>query len=113
MKVFLLVIFTLLSFQKTFSQAIQWQNTIGGSSSDNGWSILQTQDGGYIVGGTSHSIISGDKTENSNGMSDYWIIKTDSAGNIQWQNTIGGDERDFLCSMHQSADGGYIIGGYS
>ncbi|MBK7853610.1 MAG: hypothetical protein IPJ79_00670 [Bacteroidetes bacterium] len=42
------------------------------------------------MGGFSDSNISGDKTENSNGVEDYWIIKTDAAGNIQWQNTIEG-----------------------
>jgi len=95
------------------SGIIQWQNTIGGSGFDALTSIKQTMDGGYILGGSSESNISGDKTENSNGYADYWIVKTDSSGNIQWQNTIGGDLTDFLFSTQQTADGGYILGGYS
>ncbi|MEO5572206.1 MAG: hypothetical protein ABIT08_12530 [Bacteroidia bacterium] len=92
---------------------IQWENTIGGNGWDWPYSIQQTTDGGYILGGFSDSNISGDKTENSNGGYDYWIVKTDSAGNIQWQNTIGGSGYDFLYSIQQTTDGGYILGGFS
>src|SRR6185295_12992967 len=92
---------------------IQWQNTIGGSSIDDLHSIQQTTDGGYILGGLSGSNISGDKTENSIGAGDYWIVKTDVSGNIQWQNTIGGSNNDLLYSMQQTADGGYFLGGWS
>jgi hypothetical protein len=54
-------------------------------------SIQQTSDGWlFILGGYSASGISGDKTENCLGGYDYWIVKVDSQGNIQWQNTIGG-----------------------
>jgi len=93
---------------------IQWQNTIGGIDNDGGpMDIHQTVDGGYIVGGNSYSNISGDKTENSLGSLDYWIVKTDVSGNIQWQNTIGGDTSDVFSSLQQTADGGYILAGYS
>lgn len=92
---------------------IQWQNTIGGNNADNLYSIKQTADGGYILGGWSNSDISGDKTENSNGGWDYWIVKTDATGNIQWQNTIGGSGSDELYCIQQTADGGYILGGNS
>ena len=97
----------------SFAQSIQWQNTIGGSGSDKILSILQTNDGGYMLGGHSESNISGDKTENSNGVNDCWIVKTDSIGNIMWQNTIGGNNGDYLRSIKQTADGGYIFGGDS
>jgi len=92
---------------------IQWQNTIGGNSFDVFSSILQTADGGYIIGGYSGSDISGDKIENCWGVFDYWVVKTDSIGNIQWQNTIGGGSRDLLKSIDQTADGGYILAGMS
>ena len=92
---------------------IVWQNTIGGNKLDELNSIQQTVDGGYILGGQSASGISGDKTKPSQGNSDYWVIKLDSAGNIVWQNTIGGDNRDELNSIQQTADGGFILGGSS
>ncbi|MFI5219319.1 MAG: hypothetical protein ACHQNT_07495, partial [Bacteroidia bacterium] len=92
---------------------IQWQNTIGGNNTDKLYSIRQTADGGYICGGYSRSNISGDKTENSNGDYDYWIVKTDASGNIQWQNSIGGNDDEELYSIQQTSDGGYILGGNS
>jgi hypothetical protein len=92
---------------------IQWQKTIGGSGVDRLNSIRQTTDDGYILGGYSDSNISGDKSENSRGGMDYWIVKTDSTGNIQWQRTYGGSEHDWLSSMQQTSDGGYILGGFS
>ena len=95
------------------AQVIEWQNTIGGSLGDDLRSISQTSDAGYILGGYSRSNISGDKTENSNGGYDYWIVKTDSLGIVQWENTIGGSGDDYLVSVTQSSDGGYILGGYS
>lgn len=92
---------------------IQWQNTIGGSSDDLLFSINQTSDFGYILGGVSSSDSSGDKTENSLGWDDYWIVKIDSLGIVQWDNTIGGDDKDWLYSIKQTFDGGYILGGES
>jgi len=95
-----------------FSQdpAIIWQNTIGGSDGDFSTVFEATSDGGYILGGYSSSNISGDKTENSNGALDIWIVKIDGSGNIMWQNTIGGAGDDFLISLEQTSDGGYIVG---
>ncbi|MBL7914951.1 MAG: T9SS type A sorting domain-containing protein [Bacteroidia bacterium] len=109
-----LILFTcvLLPFL-SLAQEIQWQNTIGGSDEDMLGEIVQTSDGGYIMGGLSYSNISGDKTENSIGSADYWIVKTDSLGVIQWQNTIGGSNYDRLYSLQQTSDGGFILGGGS
>ncbi|MBK8413277.1 MAG: T9SS type A sorting domain-containing protein [Bacteroidetes bacterium] len=95
------------------SGIIQWQNTIGGSSVDQLFSAQQTFDGGYIMGGSSISNLSGDKTENSNGSFDYWMVKTDASGNIQWQNSIGGSDNDALYSLKQTTDGGFIMAGFS
>ncbi|MFT5071880.1 MAG: hypothetical protein ACI8V8_001851, partial [Chitinophagales bacterium] len=88
-----LVFFILsLGFLQIQAQAptIEWQNTIGGSSGDYLYSINQTSDGGYILGGRSSSGLSGDKTEGSQGNDDYWVVKLNSLGVIEWQNTIGG-----------------------
>ncbi|MFT4599890.1 MAG: hypothetical protein ACI857_000057 [Arenicella sp.] len=112
-------IFSLLAFSfltsVSFSQAplIEWQNTIGGSGTDYMYIVHQTSDGGYILGGKSDSDISGDKTENSNGGEDIWVVKLDASGIVAWQNTIGGSGTDDLKDLEQTADGGYILGGYS
>ena len=114
MKIFysLLVIY-LFCYSNASSQEIEWQKTIGGNYDDELFSIVRTIDGGYILGGYSMSTISGDKVENCKGSHDYWIVKIDSFSNIQWQNTIGGGQYDFLYSVRQTFDGGYILGGAS
>lgn len=103
----------LLIFNSSFSQEIEWQNTIGGSDKDELYSIQPTFDGGYIMGGHSKSGISGNKSESCLGGWDYWVVKTDAFGNVQWENTYGGFSDDWLYSVKQTTDGGYIFGGYS
>ncbi len=92
---------------------IEWQSSYGGLNGDNLSEMKQTADGGFILAGTSYSGISGIKTEAGFGNGDYWIIKIDALGNIEWQNTIGGTVNDFLTCIDLTDDGGYIIGGYS
>ncbi len=109
----IIIIFLILNGFNSFSQSIEWQNTIGGSGLDELFQIQNTSDGGYICGGRSNSDISGEKLENSLGFLDYWVIKLDSIGSIQWQNTIGGSSWDGIYSIQATNDGGYICGGYS
>lgn len=92
---------------------IIWQNTIGGSASDYLGSVDITADGGYIVGAYSYSDISGDKTENHIGDADYWILKLNAAGNIVWQNTIGGTAADYCFRARELSAGGFIVSGSS
>ncbi len=90
---------------------IQWQKSMGGSGSDFTSSIRATTDGGFIIAGTSSSNDS-DVTGNHGGR-DYWIVKTDNIGNIQWQRSYGGSVDDFANDVRQTSDGGFIIAGYS
>ncbi len=91
---------------------IQWDKTIGGSGSDGGFSIHEVLSGGYIICGSSDSNISGDKSQNSKGGSDFWIVRLNGSGNVVWDKTIGGSGLDFG-GMSRTADGGYLIGGLS
>ncbi len=91
----------------------EWQKTIGGTGRDVLTAISQTKDGGYIIGGSSESIVSGLKSEASYGSLDYWILKLDSTGNIEWQKTFGGQFMDQLEIIQPTKDEGYIIGGWS
>ena len=103
--------------------AEEWQKTLGGAGQDFVKSIIPTKDGGYIVGGSSSSGISpklllggidkNGKSEACRGNLDYWIVKLNDKGEIEWQRTLGGQYADVLESMEQTKDGGYIIGGYS
>ena len=90
-----------------------WDKTIGGPSNDIPQAIHQTSDGGYIVGGYSTSGIGGDKSEVSKGNFDYWVVKLDSNGNKIWDKTFGGADLEYISSILQTADGGYIVGGFS
>jgi len=91
----------------------EWQKTYGGEYADLLRSMEQTTDNGYILAGYSNSPVSGDKTEANNGSGDYWIIKLNDTGEIQWQKTYGAESDDQPYVIHQTADGGYIAGGNS
>lgn len=91
----------------------EWDLTLGGSGTETLTSLQQTSDGGYIIGGYSDSGISGDRTQNTRGLEDYWVIKIDSVGIKEWDVRFGGNSVDQLMSLQQTSDGGYILGGYS
>ncbi len=91
----------------------EWQKTIGGNGRDLLKAIRPTQDGGYIIGGSSDSGVSGLKTEPNNGSLDYWVVKLKEDGAIEWQKSFGGRFLDKLESIEPTKDGGYILGGWS
>ena len=91
----------------------EWDKTIGGSGEDRlRAGILETTDGGYIMAGFSNSPISGDKTEPSKGKTDYWVVKINGTGFVEWDRTYGGEEEEQLFSFTATTDG-YIMGGDS
>ncbi|MDZ4824456.1 MAG: LamG-like jellyroll fold domain-containing protein [Flavobacteriales bacterium] len=91
-----------------------WSKSIVGNLWDTATCLDITNDGGFILSGYSNSDAGIDKDEAAinaaGGMDDFWIIKLDSMGNEEWQNTIGGFNADQPIEIHQTADGGYIIG---
>jgi hypothetical protein len=91
----------------------EWDKDFGGTSNDALYTLLQTTDGGYILGGSSGSPVSGDKTQPTWGFGDFWIIKTDSLGNKIWDKDFGGNSYDDLLMLQQTFDGGFILGGIS
>jgi hypothetical protein len=91
--------------------AIQWQKCLGGSGDDRATDIQQTLDGGYIVAGQSNSN-DGDVSGN-HGSSDFWIVKLDGNGNIEWQRSLGGAGFDAAQAIQQTPDEGYIVAGTS
>lgn len=88
---------------------IVWSKCLGGSGDEGAQSIQQSNDGGYIVCGSTLSD-DGNVPEN-HGRSDYWIIKLNSEGQITWLKVYGGSEDDWASSIQQTCDGGYIISG--
>ena len=112
MKTQINLILALLISTISFSQPeIHWQKSLGGSDSDTGRSIQQTTDGGYIVLGSSQSD-DGDVSSNQ-GSNDYWVVKLDASGTIEWQKPLGGYYSDDAYAIRQTADGGYVVAGKS
>lgn len=96
---------------------VEWQRSLGGTDYDQGHSILQTNDGGFIIAGISYSNdgdVSGHHgVVGNNSKADYWIVKLNESGNIIWQKSLGGTKTDYAESIQQTADGGFIVGGWS
>ncbi len=90
---------------------LQWQKSLGGTGDDEAYSVQATSDGGCIVAGFTQSN-DGDVTGN-HGNYDYWVVKLDNTGNIQWQKALGGSGYDGAWSIQITSDGGYIVAGYS
>jgi len=67
-----------------------------------------------MMGGISRSA-DGDVTFHygSGVWADYWLVKTDAAGILQWQKTYGGTNQDWLYSVIQCSDGGYLMTGWT
>lgn len=95
------------------SGTIVWQNTIGGSSDEYLRAAVQTADGGYLLTGESESGIGGDKTEASQGLFDFWVVKLDASGAILWQKTIGSSGGDLSYDIVELADNSSIVAGFS
>jgi hypothetical protein len=82
---------------------IVWAKTYGGTSYDWAYSVQQTSDNGYIVGGYTGSFGVG---------TNIFLIKTDTNGNIVWAKTYRGAHWDYAYSVQQTSDGGYIVAGH-
>jgi len=101
---YLVYIFLLFSSTQLFSQTY-FQKTLGGASHDAGLCIKQTFDRGYIIGGVAASF--------GSGPDHFYLVKTDSSGNLMWTKTFGGTGNDDGHFVQQTSDSGYIFVGRS
>jgi uncharacterized delta-60 repeat protein len=91
---------------KTYANGnLQWAKTYGGLRWDEARSVQQTSDGGYIVAGYTEFLGAGN--------ADFFLIKTDENGDVQWAKAYGGTSWDEARSVQQTSDGGYIVAGYA
>jgi hypothetical protein len=81
-----------------------WTKTYGGAGTDQGYSVKQTTDGGYIIAGFTSTSGNGDQA---------YLIKTNASGDTLWTKTYGGVDDDYGWSVQQTSDGGYIVAGYT
>jgi len=80
-----------------------WQQAYGGTGDDRAYSVVAASDGGYALAGYTNSFDSEDY--------DFWLVKTDSSGNMEWNQTYGGTEYEYAFSLVAISDGGYAIVG--
>lgn len=90
---------------------IEWSQTIGGSSIDSAWKLIESDDGNYVVVG-GHRSSDGDFTSNQGG-SDCLVFSLDSNGDLIWLTSFGGTLRDDLRDIIQTADGGFLVAGHT
>jgi len=83
----------------------KWSKTFGGENDDEAYSVIQTSDGGHALAGYTDSYGAGGE--------DFWLVKTDSSGNMEWSENFGGTGSDMACSVIQTSDGGYTLAGYT
>ncbi len=117
---FLFLIFAIIFFLQNnlYAQqlpSIAWGKCIGGTGADQVQQIINTRDGGFVfVGYTSSD--DEDVSGNHNGgndplVYDGWVVKLDAYGGIQWQKCLGGTANDYLNSIIETYDGGYVVSG--
>ncbi|MHC3129465.1 MAG: hypothetical protein IBV52_05250 [Candidatus Bathyarchaeota archaeon] len=99
---FVLLILLSIIFVGASSSAM-WNQTYGGTAADVASSVVETSDGGYAMAGYTQSFGAIEY--------DFLLVKTDWAGNIEWNQTYGGAELDFGLSVVETSDGGYAIAG--
>lgn len=112
----LLLLCSIINLQPVYAQtipAVNWEKRYGGNLREQAEKVKVTSDGGFIIGGWSFSGKGGSKSEYSNGYADFWLVKTDAAGNILWDKTLGASDGDLLYDILQTTDGGYLVGGSS
>lgn len=83
-------------------KTISWQKSFGSGGCDIAFSVDQTKDGGFIVAGSTESFGSGD---------DFWVLKLNREGNVQWQKAFGAKGTERARSAHETSDGGFIVTG--
>ncbi len=90
---------------------VEWKYCYGGSAADFAVKVLQTSDGGYLIGAFSSS--NDQQVMNQHGGSDFWLLKLDVNGMIQWSKCFGGSGDERLFSLTVTPEGDYLAAGSS
>ncbi|NNJ39109.1 MAG: hypothetical protein HKP23_07695, partial [Flavobacteriaceae bacterium] len=96
----------------TFQGEVAWVKSYGGSGDETAQSVIETSDGGYAILGFTNST-DGELQGKVLPVNDYWLLKLDTNGNIEWTKTYGGSKDDRGQAVIQTSDGGFAITGYA
>src|SRR5215210_6503027 len=102
-----------LSAEIVAPPSLQWSKTFAGNGEDGVAALERMPDGGYIVGCSSSSGISGDKTAPAYGGYDFWVLRLDDSGRKVWEASFGGTGADELRGAKPTPNGGVILLGRS
>jgi FlaG/FlaF family flagellin (archaellin) len=83
----------------------EWSQKYGGTEYDEAYSLIVTPDGGYAIAGCTYSFGAGGN--------DFWLIKTNSTGHMEWNRTYGGPANDVAYSLVVTEDEGYALAGFT
>ena len=86
-----------------------WEKSIGGSNFDVARSIKSSQDGNFILSGSSRS--DDFDVNNNKGQNDAWVLKINANGDVLWETTIGGSNIDFAYDIAELNNGSIIAVG--
>ena len=98
--------------EEAFLGELDWVKNFGGSGEETAQAVITTADGGFAVLGFSNST-DGDLAGKTTAVNDYWLLKLDADGNLQWSKTYGGSKDDRGQSLVQTSDGGFALTGYA
>ncbi|QNF35668.1 T9SS type A sorting domain-containing protein [Adhaeribacter swui] len=90
-----------------------WDKRLGGSGDEELRTVVRNSDGSLLLAGKSSSNASGDKSQSSQGNSDFWVVKTSSDGTKQWDRRFGGSGAEELRNVLVTADSDYLLCGRS
>ena len=112
-RAFTSALFLLNSLLFAQNLSIEWDHTVGGYHGESPFTSLKTSDGNYVIAGFSGSDAYWDKSDDSFGEGDYWIVKLDETGEVIWDATYGGDEHELPYHGIETTDGGFLFVGDS
>jgi len=95
--------FFLVKFSSTGTY--EWSRAVGGTSDDDGWSVVQTSDGGFAVAGMTRSY--------GAGSGDLLLVKFNASGSVLWSRAVGGTSVDVGGSVVQTSDSGFAVAGFT
>ena len=107
------LLFLIAAASVNLSAQVSWQETFGGSATDQGSTVCASPDGGYLVASNVRSV-DGDITNKTTADTldyDIWLAKFNPSDSLEWTRAFGGTKDDRPYNIIPTSDGGYLIAG--